>query len=317
MRVLVTGASGFIGRLVTLSLSESPAFEVRSAYRNPTSSIPANVAAHVVGEVGPGTEWRPALEGINAIVHLAARVHVIKETANDPIGEFRRVNVQGTIRLARQAVEAGVGRFLFVSSIGVNGGETFERPFTADDMPDPHTPYAVSKYEAESALREIAHETGLEVTTVRPPLVYGPGAPGNFGTLVRAIRKGVPLPFGSIDNRRSFVSVENLIDLIFTLLTHPAGANQTFLVSDGEDLSTTQLLQRLGLALGRPARLFPVPPSWLNMALEMLGKRELAQRLCGSLQVDIGKASALLGWTPPVQMAVALRRTAEAYLAEP
>ena len=318
MRVLVTGASGFVGRALTLRLSQSAEFDVVAAVRSKpplVDATTASAAVHIVGEVDATTEWRAALQGVNAVVHLAARVHLMKDTASDPLREFRRVNVQGTVRLARQAAEAGLGRFIFVSSIGVNGGQTFDRPFTADDVPAPHTSYAVSKFEAEAALREIAHETGMEVTIVRPPLVYGPGAPGNFGTLMRTLRRGVPLPLGSVGNRRSFVSIENLVDLLATLVEHPAAANQTFMVSDGEDLSTTELLRRLGRALGRPARLIPLPASWLETAFGLLGKPELAQRLCGSLQVDIGQTRARLGWTPPIDVTQALRRTAAAFLA--
>jgi len=243
-------------------------------------------------------------------VHCAARVHVMADTAANPLAEFRRVNVQGTLNLARQAAAAGVRRFAFVSSIGVNGAETFGLPFSAQDVAAPHSPYAVSKYEAELGLQALAAETGMEVVIIRPPLVYGLGAPGNFGSLIRWLRRGVPLPLGAIHNQRSLVSLDNLVDLIVTCLTHPAAINQTFLVSDGEDVSTTELLRRMGQALGRPARLVPVPVSWLKLAAKLVGKPDVAQRLCGSLQVDIEKTRRLLGWTPPLSLDQGLKRAA-------
>jgi nucleoside-diphosphate-sugar epimerase len=243
-------------------------------------------------------------------MHCAARVHVMAESLADPLAEFRRVNVQGTLNLARQAAAAGVRRFVFVSSIGVNGAETFQQSFTSEDSVAPHSPYAVSKYEAELGLQALAAETGMEVVIIRPPLVYGPGAPGNFGSLMRWLKRGVPLPLGAIHNQRSLVALDNLVDLIVLCLTHPAAANQTFLVSDGEDVSTSELLRRMGQALDRPARLLPVPQSWLKLAAAMVGKSDVAQRLCGSLQVDISKTRRLLVWTPPISLDEGLRRAA-------
>jgi nucleoside-diphosphate-sugar epimerase len=251
------------------------------------------------------------LTGCETVVHLAARVHVMADTAADPLEEFRRVNVQGTLNLARQAAVAGVRRFVFVSSIGVNCAETYRRPFTAHDEVAPHSPYAVSKYEAELGLQALAAETGMEVVIIRPPLVYGPGAPGNFGSLLRWLKRGVPLPLGAIHNQRSLVALDNLVDLIITCLTHPAAANQTFLVSDGEDVTTTELLRRMGQALGRPAHLIPVPVSWLKLAAKLVGKPDVAQRLCGSLQVDIEKTRRLLDWTPPISLDEGLKKAAE------
>ena len=233
------------------------------------------------------------------------------DTAADPLAEFRRVNVQGTLNLARQSAVVGVGRFVFISSIKVNGEATqLERPFTADDAPAPIDAYGVSKMEAEQGLREIALQTGMEVVIIRPPLVYGPGVKANFAALMRWLRYGVPLPLGAIPNRRSLVSLDNLVDLILTCLTHPAAANQTFLVSDGEDVSTTELLRRTGQALGRPARLIPVPASWLKLAAAMVGKPDVAQRLCESLQVDIEKTRRLLGWSPLISLDQGLKQTA-------
>jgi nucleoside-diphosphate-sugar epimerase len=245
-------------------------------------------------------------------MHIAARVHVMNERAGDPLAEFRRVNVDGTLNLARQAASAGANRFVFVSSIKVNGESTTEtQPFTAADTPAPQDPYGISKMEAEQGLRQIAAETGMEVVIVRPPLVYGPGVKANFASMMRAVQRGLPLPLGSVThNRRSFVALDNLVDLLITCIDHPAAANQTFLVSDGEDLSTTDLLRRLGQALNKPARLFPVPPSLLQLGANLLGKGDMAQRLLGNLQVDISHTRNTLNWTPPISVDEGLRRAA-------
>lgn len=233
----------------------------------------------------------------------------MSDTAADPLDEFRRVNVQGTLNLARQAAAAGVKRFAFVSSIKVNGESTqLGAPFKADDVPAPNDAYGLSKMEAEHGLREIALQTGIDVVIIRPPLVYGPGVKANFAAMMRWLRRGAPLPLGAIHNQRSLVALGNLVDLIVTCLMHPAAANQTFLVSDGEDVSTTELLRRMGNALGREARLLPVPASWLKMTAALLGRQDVAQRLCGNLQVDISKARTLLGWRPPVSVGEGLRR---------
>ena len=263
----------------------------------------------------PTTDWRTTVAGVDSIVHCAARVHVMQEKAIDPLAEFRRVNVDGTLNLARQAVQAGVRRLVFISSIGVNGAQTFDQPFTCADVPTPHSPYAQAKLEAEVALRQLALDTGLEVAIIRPPLVFGPGAPGNFDRLIRALYRGLILPLGAVHNQRSLVSLGNLVSLIDTCIDHPAAANQTFLVSDGEDISTTALLQRLAHAIGKPARLVPVPVSLLMGAGRLLGKAQLLQQLCGSLQVDIFKTRTLLGWEPPVRLSNALNATAQAFLA--
>jgi UDP-glucose 4-epimerase len=264
-----------------------------------------------MGDLEPSTDWTVALEGVAVVVHCAARVHVMADTATNPLEEFRRVNVQGTLNLAQQAAAAGVRRFVFVSSIKVNGEATqLGCLFTADDAPAPLDAYGVSKMEAEQGLREIALQTGMEVVIIRPPLVYGPGVKANFAAMMRWLRRGVPLPLGAIHNQRSLVALDNLVDLIVVCLTHPAAANQTFLVSDGEDVSTTGLLRRMGQALGHPARLIPVPVSWLKLAAALVGKQDVAQRLCGSLQVDIEKTQRLLGWAPPLSLDEGLRRAA-------
>lgn len=308
MKVLVSGANGFVGQeLCTQVLARN--MTVHGTTRK-LVVLPGGVVPFVVGSINAETLWTNALTGCSAVVHLAARVHVMIDDASDPLDEFRRVNVEGTLNLARQAAASGVRRFVFVSTIGVNGAETFHQPFTSADLTAPHSPYAVSKYEAELELQALSSETGMEVVIIRPPMVYGPNAPGNFGSLIRWLRRGVPLPLGAINNRRSMVGLDNLVDLIVTCIDHPAAANQTFLVSDGDDLSTTELLQRLGRALGKPARLIPVPAMLLKVGAALVGKSAIAQRLCGSLQVDIQKTRLLLGWRPPLTLDQGLKKAA-------
>ncbi len=310
-KILVSGATGFVGNAVVQRLlAEDGSTQVVVAVRRDSQQWQARVLPRVTGDLEHANNWSVALQGITVVVHCAARVHVMADTAVNPLEEFRRVNVHGTLNLARQAALAGVRRFLFISSVGVNGAVTFQRPFTSEDRVAPHSPYAVSKYEAELGLQALAIETGMEVVIIRPPLVYGPEAPGNFGSLMRWLRHGVPLPLGAIRNQRSLVSLDNLVDLILTCIKHPAAANQTFMVSDGEDISTTELLKRMGQAMGKPARLLPVLASLLKVAAGFVGKSDVAQSLCGSLQVDISKTRELLGWVPPVSLNEGLRRAA-------
>lgn len=310
MRFLVTGATGFVGRAACTELAQRK-HDVRRVVRGLSGTVCGDLA---VGDIGPYTNWSGALEDVDAVVHLAARVHVIHEGAGNPLDEFRKVNVAGTEHLARAAAASGVTRFVYVSSIGVNGVQSAPgKVFSEADQPNPHNAYALSKWEAEQGLLRIAAETGMEVVIIRPPLVYGPDAPGNFGSLMRWLQRGVPLPLGAIHNQRSLVALDNLVDLIVTCLAHPAAANQTFLVSDGEDVSTTELLRRMGQAMGRPARLIPVPVSWLKLVAALVGKRDVAQRLCGSLQVDIEKTRRLLDWTPPLSLDEGLRKAAKGF----
>ncbi|MDP1998765.1 MAG: SDR family oxidoreductase [Rhodoferax sp.] len=309
MRVLVTGASGFVGRATARYLQDQPGMTVVGAVRHvSTSSDPLAPVAHV-GDLGAQTDWSAALTGVDAVVHAAARVHVMQEAAADPLAEFRRVNVQGTLSLAHQAAQAGVRRLVFLSSVKVNGESTqVGCAFTETDTPNPQDAYGLSKREAEAGLRDIALQTGMEVAIIRPPLVYGPGVKANFAALMRAVQRGWPLPLGSIHNQRSLVGLDNLVDLIAICLVHPRAANQTFLVSDGHDLSTTELVQGLARAAGVSARLLPVPVWVLQAGAALLGRGDAVQRLCSNLQVDIGQARTLLDWRPPVSVETGFRR---------
>ena len=311
--ILVTGATGFVGGALVRRLAADPACTgVVAAVRRKAESRPEGVRQVQVGDLLPTTDWGLALECVDAVVHCAARVHVMQDDATDPLLAYREVNLKGTLNLASQAAQAGVGRFVFVSSIKVNGEAT--RPgqaFTADDVPAPLDPYGVSKLEAEHGLREIQEQTGMEVVIVRPPLVYGPGVKANFASMMRWVARRMPLPLGSIHNARSMVALDNLVDLMVTCLNHPAAAGQTFLVSDGQDVSTTELLRRTAKAMGKNVLLLPVPTSVLEWGAAMMGKRAVAQRLCGSLRVDITKTRHLLGWTPPLTLDQGLKKAVE------
>ena len=310
MRILVTGSSGFIGTRIVSRLAVDSSWQIQAASRQQCDFSNANVRTIKHGELSVDLDWRDALKNIDCVIHLAARVHVMKDNTADPLAKFRRVNVQATTRLAEQAAVAGVRRFVYLSSIKVNG--EFTRPgqaFTAEMAPAPQEPYSISKLEAEQSLHDVAKAYGLEVVVIRPPLVYGPGVKANFAALMRAVQRGWPLPLGAAVNQRSLVALDNLVDFIFTCITHPQAANQTFLVSDGQDLSTTELLRGMAQAAGVPALLFPVPMWALQAGASLLGKGDALQRLCGNLQIDISKARNLLGWTPPVSVSEGLRRT--------
>jgi nucleoside-diphosphate-sugar epimerase len=312
---LVTGANGFVGRALVERLREMGRFSISVVVRKDGWVFPPGVAVYSGFDLAAVTDWIPVLSGIECVVHLAARVHVIHDNATDTLEMFRKINVEGTLAVARQSAAAGVRRFVFISSIKVNGeGTACGHPYTPDDAPAPTDPYGISKCEAEFAVRQLAATTGMEVVIIRPTLVYGTGVKANFLSMMRWLNAGIPLPFGATKNKRSLVALGNLADLIVTCIDHPAAANQTFLVSDGEDLSTTQLLRGMGRALGKPARLLPVPVWMLQIGAALLGRRDLSQRLLGNLQVDISKTKNLLGWSPPLSLDEGLCLAAEGFL---
>ncbi|MCX7114412.1 MAG: SDR family oxidoreductase [Gammaproteobacteria bacterium] len=311
--ILITGATGFIGKHLAQALltTEIPRFARDDVgvtlHLSSRSKIdfPHHPNASIFSPINldPEANWSPALANCDVVIHTAARVHVLNEAADNPLYEFRRVNVDGTLALARQAVEHGVKRFIYLSSIGVNGARTVgDARFSAEDVPSPENDYAMSKWEAEQGLQQLAAETGMEVVIIRPPLVYGPDAKGNFQRLISWVNRGLPLPLGAIHNRRSFVSIDNLLSLLMVCVESPHAANQVFLVSDGDDVSTTELLRRVGLALKKPVRLLPIYPAILKMAATVLGKQADVGRLCDSLEIDISKTSSVLGWKPPFNM---------------
>ena len=307
INIIVTGATGFLGNRLHQNLTTHRYFSVTAAVRRVTNLFGARLAN--IGSFDASTNWSAALAEQQVVIHAAARAHIMKDEVADPLAEYRKVNVEGTLNLARQAAVAGVKRFIFISSIKVNGEQTpLGKSFTAEDTPAPEDAYGISKWEAEQGLQQLAAETGMEVVIIRPPLVYGPSVKGNFASMIKLVEKGLPLPLGAIHNRRSLVALDNLVDLIISCIDHPAAANQVFLAGDGEDVSTTQLLRGVANAAGKPCRLLPVPAGLLQLGATALGKKAMAQRLLGSLQVDISKARELLGWTPPLSVEQGLKR---------
>ncbi len=323
MNILVSGGTGFVGRALVSHLRVNR-HAVSALVREVSSSLERDVTQIDFGDLAsladtdsPITsgvkdvcdinKLRTALESTDAVVHTAARVHVMNDTADDPLNEFRKVNRDATLSLARLAAKSGVKRFIFLSTVKVNGESTYPgKPFSEQDSCDPTDPYGISKYEAEQCLIRIAKETGMEVVIIRPPLIYGPGVKGNFASMMRWVGKGVPLPLGAVDNQRSLLALDNLISFITCCLDHPKAANEVFLLSDGEDVSTTELIEKLAQAQGKKARLLPIPVGLMSLAVSLLGKKAVTERLFGSLQVDISKARNLLGWSPTVTLDEAL-----------
>jgi len=313
-RVLVTGATGFVGNALLEAMVRDDRV-VSAAVRCNDASLIEQVTQYPIGDLSSNNNFSDALKGVDVVIHLAARVHVIQESSLDPLTEFRKINKDATLNLARQAVEAGVKRFIFLSSIKVNGEITQPgEVFAPDDRFVPIDPYGLSKQEAEHELLELARETGLEVVIIRPPLVYGPAVKGNFALMMKWLIKGIPLPFGSVHNRRSLLALDNLVSFIICCVGHPKAANEIFLVSDGADVSTTELLQKVAKALGKKPLLLPVPVGLMRFFARMIGRSDVADRMFNSLRVDDSKARNLLGWAPVITMGEQLKITAETYL---
>ena len=314
--ILVTGSTGFVGQAVIAGLLNA-AYDVRACSRQYDAISRSGVHSFQTGDLSENTDWHQALQNVNVVIHLAARVHMMSDSVIEPLTEFRKINTVATLNLARQAAEIGVKRFVFLSSIKVNGEETnSESKFKPDDDFIPTDPYAISKYEAEQGLLALAKETGMEVVIIRPPLVYGPNVKANFVSMMKWVMKGIPLPFGAVRNQSSLVALDNLVYFIIRCIDNPKAANEVFLISDGEDVSTTELLQKVAGAFGKKPFLIPIPVSLMSFVARLIGKVDMADRLFGSLQIDNSKAKELLNWQPIITMDQQLIKTADAYLNE-
>ncbi len=307
--LLITGANGFIGRALISKLALQTNYFIRASVRKKTIQFPRQIEVFENMEASGNTNWTDALRGVDVVIHLLARVHVMDEEAADPLLEFRNINVNATIALAKLAAKQGIKRFIFLSTVKVNGESTSNKPFSEFDLPHPQDAYAISKWEAEEALKKISKDTGMELVIIRSPLVYGPNVKANFLKMMQFIKRGIPLPLGAIQNKRSLISIDNLVDFITTAISHPKAAHQTFLISDDEDISTTDLLRRIGKHIGKPVRLIPLHPKILSLLFKILGRQDFGDRLLGSLEVDITKAKKLLAWSPPKTLDEGLRAT--------
>jgi nucleoside-diphosphate-sugar epimerase len=308
MNILVTGANGFIGKILCNKLAQQN-HKVSAVIRNSDTIIQNSQL--IIKTLSKETIWDDALNGIDIVIHLAGRAHVMKDGASNPYQAYAEINIDATKHLAEQAALSGVKRFIFLSSVKVNGESTIKSAFTESDQLHPEDDYGKTKYEAEKALSQIAQKTGMEVVIIRPPLVYGKDVKANFKNLIKLSQSGFPMPFGAIHNKRSLVYIENLIDFIMVCIDHPKAANQTFLVSDDHDISTTDLIKSIANASGKKSILVPIPKSWLTLLFKLIGKQSLANRLCGNLQVDISKAKTLLGWKPPFSFKEGIARTVQ------
>lgn len=312
MRVAVTGANGFVGRAVLEALRDA-SMDCAPITRRPCG-LPDE---RRIGSISGDTNWKDALAGCDAVIHLAARVHFMREQSAEATALYREVNVDGTLSLARQALDLGIKRLVFVSTAKILGEfSTQGRPFKPEDPAAPHGPYASSKAEAEAGLRAISAGSDAEIAIVRPPLVYGPGVGGNFRSMMRLIQLGLPLPFGAIDNRRSLVGADNLASLLVACAAHPDAAGQTFHATDGEDISTTELLKRIAYCMGRADRLIAIPRPILSALLRWSGAAALDHRLCADLQLDGSSTGKVLDWRPRVELGEGLRRTVAAFIAQ-
>lgn len=319
MKILVTGSSGFVGAPLVHYLAsvghELVALTRSVGWNSSLASGPVKLTA--VGDIDGSTNWSPYLLGVDAVIHLANRAHVMHESDANPLAIYRSINTDGTLQLARHAAAAGVKRFIFISSVKVNGESTLPgQRFSPVSENIPADPYGLSKYEAEQGLKELTLKTGMEVLIIRPPLIYGPGVKANFLKMMQWVEKGVPLPLGSITNQRSLLGIDNLLSFIQLCLTHPKAAGQTFLISDDHDVSTTELLREIAAAMHRPSRLLPIPQFVLEKALILLSQGHIAERLCASLQLDISLAKTLLSWKPPYSFKDQMSKTVAAYLSE-
>jgi nucleoside-diphosphate-sugar epimerase len=328
MKVLITGATGFVGKALCIKANDT-GVEVTAAVREVVQVFSKQIQQVKITDLSKKVEWESALKGVSVVVHVAARAHIMNDSMENSLSEFRKVNTEGSLNLARQAADAGVKRFIFISSVKVNGEITGRNApmrsdkkggardcFNENDVFIPTDPYGLSKYEAERGLLALTKETGMEVVIIRPPLVYGPGVRANFASMLKWAKRGVPLPLGAVHNQRSLVALDNLINFIIHCIAHPKAANEVFLISDGEDVSTTELLQKVAKAFGKKSRLIPVPVYLLTLVAKLIGKSDVASRLFGSLQVDSTKARELLGWKPVITMDEELKEVASAYLAK-